>query len=112
MQAPALVRGSGAFAWATLVHETVSTLVHVRLVYLARLREAFACAGETIDLPGEEAPTVETVVDALRRRGDPWARELAPGRAVRYAVNHRLARASRAIASGDEVAIFPPVTGG
>lgn len=112
MEAPAFARRSGAFAWAFLMHDTVCALVLVRLVYLARLREAFACAGETLELPGEEVPTVETVVSALRRRGGPWALELAPGRAVRFAVNHRLARPSQAIASGDEVAIFPPVTGG
>lgn len=92
--------------------DAVSTVIVVRLVYLARLREAFASAGETLELPAEEAPNVATVVDALRRRGDPWALELAPGRAVRFAVNHRLARAGHAVASGDEVAIFPPVTGG
>jgi molybdopterin synthase sulfur carrier subunit len=98
--------------WGYLMRDTVSTVVCVRLVYLARLREAFASAGETLELSGDDAPTVETVVDALRRRGDPWACELASGRAVRFAVNHRLARASQAVSDGDEVAIFPPVTGG
>ena len=98
--------------WGHLMRDTISTLLRVRLVYLARLREAFASAGETLELSGDDAPTVETVVDALRRRGDPWACELAPGRAVRFAVNHRLARASQAVSDGDEVAIFPPVTGG
>jgi molybdopterin synthase sulfur carrier subunit len=94
------------------MRDTVSTLVRVRLVYLARLREAFASTGETIELSGDDASTVETVVDALRRRGDPWACELAPGRALRCAVKHRLARANQAVSDGDEVAIFPPVTGG
>jgi molybdopterin synthase sulfur carrier subunit len=37
---------------------------------------------------------------------------LAPGRAVRIAVNHDLAGPEAPIARGDEVALFPPVTGG
>ncbi|MDQ2915915.1 MAG: MoaD/ThiS family protein [Pseudomonadota bacterium] len=94
------------------MRDSVSTLVSIRLVYLARLREAFDSAGEALELTSEDAPTVASVIDALRRRGGAWSSELAPGRAVRFAVNHRLARASETIANGDEVAIFPPVTGG
>jgi sulfur-carrier protein len=90
---------------------SASTIVSVRVVYLARLREAFAASGETLDVCGD-APTVETLVEQLRRRGGSFAMELAPGRAVRFAVNHRVASRSHGIADGDEVAIFPPVTGG
>jgi molybdopterin converting factor small subunit len=91
----------------------LSTLVSLRVVYLARLREAFASSGETIEIAGDEAaPTVETLVTALAARGGVWAVELAPGRAVRFAVNHRLAGRTHAVSDGDEVAIFPPVTGG
>lgn len=90
----------------------VSTLVTLRLVYLARLREAFGTSGETIEVAADDAATVDTLVDTLRRRGGVWAAELAPGRAVRFAVNQRLANRSHAVVDGDEVAIFPPVTGG
>jgi sulfur-carrier protein len=86
-------------------------IVSVRVVYLARLREAFGGAGETLEVPGDPA-TVDALVTALRRRGGAFAAELAPGRAVRFAVNHRVADRSQRIADGDEVAIFPPVTGG
>jgi molybdopterin converting factor small subunit len=55
---------------------------------------------------------VADVVASLRARGNVWAAELAPGRAVRFAVNHRLVRVDHTLADGDEVAIFPPVTGG
>ena len=91
---------------------TTSTLDSLRVVYLARLREAFGSAGETVELSGDDAPTVATLVAMLRARGGAWAGELAAGRAVRFAVNHRLSRAEHALADGDEVAIFPPVTGG
>ena len=81
------------------------------LVYLARLREAFGAASESI-----EAPPGVTTVGALRAwlaaRGGAWATELAPGRAVRIAVNHDLADAGTPVRPGDEIALFPPVTGG
>jgi len=83
----------------------------VSLVYLARLREAFGVPCERIEAP----PHVNTV-GALRAwlaaRGGAWASELAPGRAVRVAVNHDLAGDDTPISAGDEIAIFPPVTGG
>ena len=94
------------------MRDSVSSILRLRLVYLARLREAFSSSGETLELPVQERLTVAGVVDALRTRGGAWSMELAPGRAVRFAVNHRLARADHALADGDEVAIFPPVTGG
>jgi molybdopterin synthase sulfur carrier subunit len=89
-----------------------STVVSVQLVYLARLREAFGASGEQLELSGEDSPTVASIVDALVRRGGPFAAELAPGRAVRIAVNHKLASRSQQVVDGDEVAFFPPVTGG
>jgi sulfur-carrier protein len=83
----------------------------VSLVYLARLREAFGAASERT-----EVPATVTSVAALRAwlaaRGGAWERELAPGRAVRIAVNHELARPDTPVQPGDEVALFPPVTGG
>jgi molybdopterin synthase sulfur carrier subunit len=88
-----------------------SVAATLSLVYLARLREAFGAASERVEAP----PGVNTV-GALRvwlaARGGAWATELAPGRAVRIAVNHDLADAGTPVRPGDEVALFPPVTGG
>ena len=95
-----------------LMRDSIDTVVRLELVYLARLREAFGSSGERLTLPPHDAPTIGTIVDVLRGRGGVWADELAPGRAVRFAVNHRLARRDHPVSDGDEVAIFPPVTGG
>jgi len=85
--------------------------VTVRLVYLARLRDAFGASGESFAVAGDP-PTVATLLAALRARGGAWSEELAGGRAVRVAVNHELVPAATVLAHGDEVALLPPVTGG
>lgn len=88
------------------------TAVSVRVVYLARLRESFASHGETVRLPDVFEPTIARLLDALRARGGAFAAELAPGRAFRIALNHEMAKPSDPLRDGDEVALFPPVTGG
>ena len=84
--------------------------MQLKVVYLARLRDAFGRGTEELELP--PAATVATLLDRLRERGEPWSRELASGRAVRIAVNHEMAPPSAPLKQGDEVALFPPVTGG
>ena len=87
------------------------TAVTVRVVYLARLREAFGRSGESLAIAAD-APDVAAVLATLRARDGVWARELAAGRAVRIAVNHQLVAADSPVREGDEVALLPPVTGG
>jgi molybdopterin synthase sulfur carrier subunit len=88
-----------------------ATVVTVRMVYLARLREAFGRTGEALALPNGPV-SVATVLATLRARGGPFASELASGRAVRVAVNHTMVSADSLLRDGDEVALLPPVTGG
>lgn len=91
---------------------TTPRITTVRIVYLARLREALGSSSEALAIVSEAAPAVSDVVATLRGRGGAWARELGAGRAVRFAVNQRLARNDTPVGEGDEVAVFPPVTGG
>ncbi|MCS6997122.1 MAG: molybdopterin converting factor subunit 1 [Casimicrobiaceae bacterium] len=86
----------------------------VRVLYLARLREALGRAEEEITLE-REGQTLDELIETLRRREGEFAKELAQHRAWRVAVNHELVPASalaRPLAPGDEIAFFPPVTGG
>ena len=83
----------------------------MRLLYFARLREDLGCAEETIELP----PGVDTVAGLrahLMARGSAWRQALAPGRALHAAVNQDMAQPGTPVKPGDEVAFFPPVTGG
>lgn len=83
----------------------------MKLLYFARLREDVGCAEETIELP----PGVDTVGGLrahLMARGSTWQQAFAPGRALRVAVNQDMAQPGTPLQPGDEVAFFPPVTGG
>jgi len=84
----------------------------VRVLYLARLREALGRGAETVALPTDGDASVATLVAQLRARGGAFAHELAPGRAFRVAVNQVMAAQDTTIHAGDEVAFLPPVTGG
>lgn len=96
----------------TSVAPAVAAGITVDLVYLARLREAFGRSGEALTLPTAADATVADILAALVARGGVYASELASGRAVRVAVNHEVVTATHRVQRGDEVALFPPVTGG
>jgi molybdopterin synthase sulfur carrier subunit len=83
----------------------------VRLLYFASLRERLACSEEKIELPGGVA-SVAAMLDWQRARGAPWADAFAPGARFRVSVNHAMAGPDTRLAVGDEIAFFPPVTGG
>lgn len=83
----------------------------IKILYFARLREAFACAEENVALPAE-VHNVAGLIGWLAARGGVWADELGGKRVFRVAINQDMARSDAPIPPGAEVAIFPPVTGG
>jgi molybdopterin synthase sulfur carrier subunit len=83
----------------------------ITLLYFARLRETLGASSEQVDLPAS-VTDVAGLLDWLRDRGGAWECELSPARAYRVAVNQDMADAAMPLQDGDEVAIFPPVTGG
>lgn len=66
---------------------------------------------EALALPDGVA-TVGGLVEWLRARDAAGAAAFAHGAVVRAAVNQEFAQPGTAISDGDEVAFFPPVTGG
>ena len=83
----------------------------ITVLYFASLRERLDCAREQVPLPAG-TPTVGAVVETLRARNGNWSEAFAPGRAWRVAVNQQIADLATPLKPGDEVAFFPPVTGG
>ena len=83
----------------------------VTVLYFARLRESLGTANEQIALP-EDVRDLDGLRHLLASRGGAWSEELSASQPVRAAVNQDLAHADTRIADGDEIAFFPPVTGG
>lgn len=83
----------------------------LHLLYFAWLRERVGRSEEMVALP-EGVATVAALMAWLRARGDGFATAFAPAMPVRCAVNQAFAGPQTPVAPGDEVAFFPPVTGG
>lgn len=82
----------------------------VKILYFASLREAVGSGGETLELP-EGIATVGALRAHLAARGEGW-KALDAGRNVRAALNQRMVAGEAVLGADDEVAFFPPVTGG
>ena len=82
----------------------------LNVLYFASLRESFGTANERIALPNPAS--VSALIAVLRARGGVWSDALAPEKRWRVAVNQEMAAMDTTLNVGDEVAIFPPVTGG
>ena len=85
--------------------------MRVKVLFFAALREQVGAASEDVDLPGEKS-TIAALRSHLAARGGAWASALAEKKLLRFAVNQDMARTDATLKAGDEVAFFPPVTGG
>lgn len=80
----------------------------INILFFAQVRELIGT--DRLELPAEYA-SVEDLRTALSLRGDRWALALEPGKLL-SAVNQTLVSPEHPLRAGDEVAFFPPVTGG
>ena len=85
--------------------------MNIKVLYFARIKEAVNYSTEDIDLP-VGVSTVMALKNYLALRGDIWANLFNGKQVVRAAINHTLVDDLATINAGDEVAFFPPVTGG
>lgn len=83
----------------------------VTLLYFAGLRESLGTSREQVALASGNS-TVSSLLEQLRSRDGRWTEAFAPGKQWRVAVNQQMANLATPLKPGDEVAFFPPVTGG
>ena len=83
--------------------------MRVTVRYFASVREALGTGSETIETAAADLGALR---DELIARGEPHASALARGKAVRMALDQVMSTEGAALREGQEVAFFPPVTGG
>ena len=83
----------------------------MKILYFAWMRQRIGLATEDIALPDGVA-TVDELIDWLVARGDGYAQAFVKRDAIRAAVNQDYVPFNHPVSDGDEIAFFPPVTGG
>ncbi len=83
----------------------------MRLLYFGWVRTKIGVGSEDVEIPAGVAD-VAALIDWLQGRGDGYAEALQDLSMVRVAVNQEIAEFDAAVQTGDEVALFPPMTGG
>jgi molybdopterin synthase sulfur carrier subunit len=82
----------------------------VNVLFFAGLRETLGVAAEAVELPADMT-SVGALRDHLAARGAPWP-VLLTMKNLRVALNQQMVGLDAPLQAGDEVAFFPPVTGG
>lgn len=83
----------------------------ITIRYFARLREQLGAEQEVLEVDD----TVETIAQLktmLTSRGETWQKAMTSAPSILAAVNQTMASQTQSINDGDEVAFFPPLTGG
>lgn len=81
----------------------------LKLLFFASLAERLGCREQSIDFD-TNIGTVSKLVDSLCQQDARWS--ALKGKNIKVAVNQSIANENHVLKEGDEVAFFPPVTGG
>lgn len=83
----------------------------INLVYFSWVRERLGLDGEKFSL-GEKVETIGDVLALLADRGAAYAEVFADIEKLRFALDQDYGTIASTLGSAQELAIFPPVTGG
>jgi molybdopterin synthase sulfur carrier subunit len=83
----------------------------VKVLYFAWVRQRIGRAEEEV-APPASVTTIAALVDFLRTRGPGYEAAFQDLKLIRCAVNQEHTNFNARLEPGDEIAFFPPVTGG
>ena len=83
----------------------------MKLLYFGWVRTRIGIGSETLELPSG-ITDVRALMDWLKQRGDGYRVAFEDLTTIRVAINQEMATLDASISSEDEVALFPPMTGG
>lgn len=85
--------------------------MQITLRYFAWVRERIGLETETITLP-DQVKTIQNLLEFLKMRGENYAHALEHSDIIRTAINFEHSEHDQPIKAGDEIGLFPPMTGG
>lgn len=83
----------------------------VEIKYFARLSESLGLKSERLEI-SQQTQTAADLIDQLIKRGGIWAEEFDGDNKILVAINQQMCERDSSVNDGDEIAFFPPVTGG
>lgn len=86
-------------------------MIKIKITFFASFKELLDCS--EIELQVDDHSSIESLCGSLADKGDAWQRVFVEAKkTVKVACNQHMADLSTLLSDGDEVAFFPPVTGG
>ena len=83
----------------------------IKIKYFASLSESLGLKSEEL-AHSDQIRTAEDIINQLVERDESWASEFSGENKILVAINQEMSERDAAVSDGDEVAFFPPVTGG
>ena len=84
----------------------------IKVVFFAQLREVMAVDHLQLKVSSDDRLTVSLIVERLKVDFELFRKYIEQGNQFIAAINHQTVDLETALSSGDELALFPPVTGG
>ncbi|MDQ8036734.1 MAG: molybdopterin converting factor subunit 1 [Pedobacter sp.] len=86
--------------------------MQIQILYFARFREKLGRDSEAFELAADRDTSVQSVLDVLAARGGVWQELFDCEKGVLAAINQEMVSRETLVYDEDELALFPPVTGG